>query len=465
MENFQEYETIINSIYDEIFITDANGVVLFVNGACERLYNKKASELVGRNVKDLEKEGMFSPSITDRILKTKTSQTALQTTKTGRKILVTSIPILNEKNEVVKIVSNSRDLTELVFLRKQLEEKEQIVKQYTKTIQELSIHNDADKRLLYVSARMDKIRHLIDKVASSEINILLLGESGVGKTMLAEHIHGKSSRKDGPFQVINCSAIPETLLESELFGYEKGAYTGALREGKPGLFQLANGGTIFLDEIGEISPSLQTKLLQVIQERKFRKIGGLTELSANFRLITATNQNLQQRIKDKQYREDFFYRINGISIEIPPLRERKEDIGVLANHFLNEFNIKYGNTKKFSGEVLDILYHYNWPGNIRELKSVVERLNLVSEYDLIMINDLPEDFIPLINSREMIKDAHQRNFADSLIPLNLALEMVEEDLIRRAYEKFHNTYKVAEVLNISQATAFRKIKKYKIIQD
>ena len=274
---------------------------------------------------------------------------------------------MNEKHEIMKVVSNSRDMTELLNLRKELEEKEKLIQKYTREIKKLTTSN-IDETLLYSSTQMENISNLINKVAASNISILLLGESGVGKTMIANVIHNMSNRKNGLFQVINCSAIPETLLESELFGYVKGAFTGAGSHGKTGLFELSKGGTIFLDEIGDISPQLQVKLLQVIQDRKFRKIGGVTEISADFRIITATNQDLMVKIKEKQFREDLYYRINGISIYIPPLRERKEDIGVLAQDFLEHTNLKYGFNKRLSSEVLDVFYNYSWPGQCPRTK-------------------------------------------------------------------------------------------------
>lgn len=457
---YREFDTIINYIYDEIFVTDSKGTVLNVNKACERFYNRTAKEIIGRNVKDLEKEGFFSPSITEKVVKTKTIQTVMQTTKNDKKILVTAVPILDKQNKVKEVVCNSRDLTELIDLRRQLEEKENIVKQYSKKIKELRIEGGAEEKLLYASTKMDNIHHLIKKVAISDINILLLGASGVGKTMLAKVIHNNSSRKDKPFQVINCSVIPEALLESELFGYEKGAYTGALKQGKPGLFELAEGGTIFLDEVGEISMQLQTKLLEVIQEKEYRKIGGLKTFTTDFRLITATNQDLSKKIAAKEFREDLFYRINGISVDIPPLSERKDDIGVLSNYFLDQCNRKYGHNKRLSSEVLDIFYEYDWPGNIRQLRNLIERLCLTSEYELIMLGDLPEGLFPKDKVRDRKRIQGAICSINEIPSLNTAVELLEEELIKRAYAKYKNTYKVAEVLGISQPTAYRKIKKY-----
>lgn len=450
-----EYESIINSIYDEIFVTDAEGYVIFVNKAAERLYNRKAEDIIGRNVKELEEEGFFTPSITNLVRRTRNMESAIQTTKTGQKILVTAMPIFNEKGQITKIVSNSRQLNELVSLCKELEEKEMLVQQYSNEIRQLRSINMGET-LYYKSNRMEKISVTLSKVAPSDISILLLGESGVGKTMIANYVHNISNRCHGPFQVINCSAIPETLLESELFGYDKGAFTGAVREGKAGLFELAKGGTIFLDEVGDIPCYMQVKLLQVIQERKYRRVGSVKELKADFRIITATNQDLSKKIKDKTFREDLYYRINGISITIPPLRERKEDISILAYKFLEESNHKYGKNKRFAKEVLDVFNDYPWQGNVRELRNLIERLYLVSEKDLIVCDDIP-DYICTYSGKH---DRWIEKFNGKDLSLKRIKEMVEEEVFKAAYLKYKNSYRVAKALGISQPTAYRKLKKY-----
>ncbi len=452
----KEYENIINSVYDEIFVTNANGTVIFVNKAAERLYNKKIKDIIGRNVRDLENEGFFTPSVTSLVIRTKKSQSLIQTTKTGKKILVTAIPIFDKEGRVEKIVSNSRQIDELVLLCNELEEKERLIQQYKKEIKQLKVAN-MNEPLYYISNEMEEVNSILSKVAQSDISVLLLGESGVGKTMIAKFLHNISNQCQASFQVINCATIPETLLEAELFGYVEGAFTGAIKQGKAGLLEMANGGTIFLDEIGEIPFHVQAKLLQVLQERKFRRVGGIKEFKINFRLVTATNQDLMKKVKNKEFREDLYYRINGISITIPPLRERKEDISILASTFLEEANEKYKKNKKLAKEVLDVFHNYFWPGNVRELKNLIERLCLISENYLITINDLP-DYI--LACEEKRNNKWIGNVINKNLSLKETLEMVEGEIFKKAFLEHKTSYRIAEVLGVSQPTAHRKMKKY-----
>lgn len=451
-----EFKMILDSIQDEIFIADKEGTVIFANKGCERLYNTKREEFIGKNVKELENKLVFSPTVTGLVLKTKKTESMIQNTIADRKILATAMPILDENNEIKRVVTNSRDLTELTDLKNQLEDKNILIDYWSSKYEELEIEHQkqTDGDLLFIGKEMIRIRDLIEKVSKSNINLLLTGESGVGKSVLAEYIHNKSSFKDGPFQVIDCSSIPESLLESELFGYEKGAFTGASEKGKSGLLELANEGTIFLDEIGELSPGLQSKLLRVIQEKKFRRIGGNKEIKVNFRLITATNQNLEKKVEEKIFRRDLYYRIKGVQINIPPLRERTDEIDIIAYYYLREYNKKYGENKKFSKEILKKFHEYRWHGNIRELKNVVERLVLVSENDFIREDDLSEDLLDKFvkEDSDIILEKYES--------LNEAVEDIESKMIRSAYDKYKNSYEVAKILGISQPTAYRKIKKY-----
>jgi PAS domain S-box-containing protein len=450
-----EYKKILDSIHDEVFVTDSEGKVLYVNTSTNRLYKKRPDELIGKNVREIEKELVFAPSVTERVLETKTEHSIIQTTGDGKKLLATGIPIFDDYGAIKKVVTNTRDLTELFNLKEEIELKNQLIEKFSNRINELQTVVKRSGDMVYVSPEMERIIHLIDKVADSDINILLTGESGVGKSMIAEIIHKKSNRKKQAFEVINCSAIPEALMESELFGYEGGAFTGSNKNGKRGLLEIAHKGTVFLDEVGELTINLQIKLLNVLQDRYFRRIGGIEKIKTNFRLITATNQNLLEAIESKKFRKDFFYRIDGIDINIPSLRERSEDIDILSNHFLNIYNNKYETNKKLSAEAMDIFNGYDWPGNIRELAHVIERVCLVSENDIVHRNDLP-------NSLLKNEQLGYLNFAkrENQLTLKESLEILEAEIIRDTYKKCNDSYQLAKALGISQPTASRKIQKY-----
>jgi transcriptional regulator with PAS, ATPase and Fis domain len=283
--------------------------------------------------------------------------------------------------------------------------------------------------------------------------VLILGESGTGKGVIAKHIHKLSSRKNGPFITINCAAIPDQLLESELFGYAPGTFTGADKKGKMGLIELAAGGSLFLDEIAEIPLSLQAKILHVIQEFKFSLVGGRESKKVDCRIIAATNSDLNEAVKVGKFRADLYYRLNVIELEMPPLRKRPGDILPLIYFFVNKYEKKYKTTHQFDQDCLDVLLQYQWPGNIRELEHLVERLVVTTPDGIIKLTDLPKSFR---------KDLQGVNTELSIgnISLSGALEAVERDLVIDAYKQYKTTYKVAEVLQISQSKAWRLISKY-----
>ncbi|MEZ0344539.1 MAG: sigma-54 dependent transcriptional regulator [Caldimicrobium sp.] len=303
------------------------------------------------------------------------------------------------------------------------------------------------------SPAMKKILALVNKIAQTQAPVLITGESGTGKEVIAKLIHQVSPRSDGPFIKINCAAIPETLLEAELFGYEKGAFTGATQT-KPGLFELAEGGTLFLDEIGEMPLSLQAKLLRVLQDQTFRRLGSLKELKVNFRLITATNRNLEEMIEKALFREDLYWRLNVINIHIPPLRERKEDILPLTNFFIEKFNRKYG--KKIQGisqETLSALYHHSFPGNVRELENRIERGIILAENEILTKEDL--GFAEESSKKESLLDKLMT------LPLEEAVETLEKIRIKEALEKAKGVkVRAAQLLGITERMLRYKLEKY-----
>ncbi|GIN21449.1 sigma-54 interaction domain-containing protein [Siminovitchia fordii] len=319
------------------------------------------------------------------------------------------------------------------------------------TTEGLKHHNG--KQLSFQSAKMKGVMELVRKVSFVDSTVLILGKTGVGKSHIAKLIHQYSHRSNKQFATVNCSAIPESLIEAELFGYTAGSFTGGHKDGKPGIFQSVSGGTIFLDEIGEVPFHLQSKLLEVIQENHIRPIGSVESIPVDVRIIAATNQDLEDMVERKLFREDLYYRLNVVPIQIPPLSERKEDLQVLITQFLNTFGQKYGVEKVFTPEVMNAFYQYDWPGNVRELENIIERLFITSEEEVITLNDLPEGISNFSTSK-----TNYESYSQPFLPLKEAKQRVENELISNAYKIYQNTYKVAEVLQVNQSTIARKVK-------
>jgi two-component system NtrC family response regulator len=308
------------------------------------------------------------------------------------------------------------------------------------------------------SKPMLRIYDLIGKVAYSKASVLITGPSGTGKELIAKAIHYESPRKNRPFVSVNCGALTETLLESELFGHEKGAFTGAVAL-KKGRFELADGGTLFLDEVGEMPPSLQVKLLRVLQEMEFERVGGTRSLRVDVRVLSASNRNLKETVAEGSFREDLFYRLNVIHIEVPPLRERPEDIRLLVNHFIDKYRRTSGEEKiELSPEVWKSFYAYRWPGNVRELENVIERAVVLNSEGVINQRDLPAEF----SEENMELDVDR--FIPSDVPLQETLEKIEEQLIRRALKQSGDVQShAAERLGITKSLIQHKMKKYNIL--
>ncbi|WPC42414.1 sigma-54 interaction domain-containing protein [Clostridium sp. JS66] len=441
-------EPIKNNI--DIIATDEKGIILNISRFFEKFYNVKSEELLGKSVFELEKSGVFYPSATCKVLKTGQRVTMLQKNRLNREILVTALPIKDNTQNISRVICFSYDITDLYKIKKQIGALEKNAEIYMRNLKSLESKKINFPNVVGKSKEMQKIFKLITKIADFDVNVIITGESGVGKSYFAKLIHNISRRNKAPFVEVNCGAIPENLLESELFGYEGGSFTGAKKEGKLGLIESAQNGTLFLDEIAEMSLNLQVKLLKVIQDKTFNRIGGRKAIKVNFRLITATNRDLKDLIRQRKFREDLFYRLNVVSIHIPALRRRKEDIIALISYFMEKFNKKYNLNKKLSHCAMNSLINYEWIGNIRELENMIERTLLISEGDLIT-----EEFLP-----DNIKNSHKEMNGQQKNTLQEDLDNYEKDIIVKAFEKYKTTVGVAKALGISQATAVRKIKKY-----
>lgn len=396
MANEAEYRRRIEALeeafeasYDGIHILDSDGRTLLINKACERIEGITKEDIGDKTISRLVEEGYYDKSVTLMVLDEKREVTELQRAKNGKSILVTGMPIYDDSGEIVRVIVNSRDITELMDLREQLRHKENLLNMYK---EELNFYNMRSK-FIANSKPMKMVIKTAVSVAKVNSNVLITGESGTGKSLVAEIIHKNSSRKERDFVKIDCGAIPDNLFESELFGYEGGAFTGADSKGKAGLVEMADGGTLFLDEIGEISPMSQAKLLRFIQEKQFYKIGGKEPVEVDVRIIAATNRDLEEMVKEKAFREDLLYRINVIPIEIPPLRKRKEDILPLVLNRLRKINNEYDMKRSISTKAMDKLIEYGWPGNVRELENVIERIAVTASGDEIKAEELPETLL------------------------------------------------------------------------
>ncbi|NHM28761.1 sigma 54-interacting transcriptional regulator [Desulfofundulus sp. TPOSR] len=459
----EELDAIIESFDDGIWVLDQDGVTLRVNGAYEKLSGIPAKTFIGRNVRELQAEGYFADSCCLQVLEKKKPVSIITTIKTKdglKTVLNTGKPIFDKKGNIWRVITQNRDISEIMNLKAEIEKARQISDEYKKELEELKAGIYRVDEMVFCSEPMKEILNLVKRLSKVDSTVLVLGETGVGKDVIAKTIHNLSTRKNGPFIKVNCGAIPDSLLESEIFGYEDGSFTGAKRGGKAGLFELAHGGTLFLDEIGELPLNLQVKLLQVIEEKQVLRVGGSNPKKVDVRIIAATNRDLSEMVDKGTFRRDLFYRLNVVTIMIPPLRERMEDLSFLVNYFLQMFNKKYGFEKNFSSEAMECLLNYQWPGNIRELKNVIEKSVIVCEGDKINPEHLPAQ---IVQSKENVLNALKIDTKGHSIPLKRAIQELEKKLIEHALKCYGSTRKAARALNVDQSTIVRKAQKYKII--
>ncbi|WP_276624261.1 sigma 54-interacting transcriptional regulator [Syntrophomonas wolfei] len=446
----RELDAVFESSYDGLYITDGEANTLRLNEAFERILGVKAEECIGRNMRELVAEGVYSRSGTLLALEKQDQVTITLQAKTGKTALVTSTPIRDEHGNIILVVTNVRDISELNELQEKLGHAEGLSRFFQSELQEMKLRTQC----VIHSSKMRELISMVVRIAAVDSTVLIQGESGVGKELVANTIHSNSNRGEQPMIKINCGAIPENLLESELFGYEPGAFTGASKQGKVGMFEVADQGILFLDEIGDLPLSLQVKLLRVLQDKEILRVGGTKPIKVDVRIIAGTNYNLKEMVEKKLFRKDLFYRLNVIPITVPPLRERREDIPILANHFLDNFNQKHGMNKKLSGSILAYFMEYDWPGNVRELENLVERLVVTSLNQTITAHDL--------SAWSELKPENKSDNEHGIVRLQDALENTERRILENAFSVCKSTYEVARALGISQPTVVRKAAKYGI---
>ncbi|KIP88694.1 MULTISPECIES: sigma 54-interacting transcriptional regulator [Pseudomonas] len=446
------FRELLDALHDGVYITDADGITLKVNSAYERLTGLRSEDVVGQHMQALVEQGVISQSVSLRVLKEGRALSLMQSVSQGKRLLVSGTPIFTAEGQVRYVVSTVRDMTELLRMKHERDELQQLKQLRNSTAR---LHAGQRDDLLDASPVADhpasgRVFAQARQVAASDVKVLLQGETGVGKTLIAQYIHKSSPRAAQPFLALNCGALPENLIEAELFGYVPGAFTGAGSKGKRGLLELAHHGTVFLDEIGDLPLALQVKLLKVIEESRFIPVGGLELKEVDVRIITATHHDLRAMVGDGRFRADLYYRLNVVPIHIPALRERREEIQPLLDFYLTEFNQRYGRQLEWGLEALDALTDYSWPGNIRELINLVERLVVTCSGAVVELFDLPEEM------RNSERDASD----DSLLPLRKQVEQLERRLIRNALVQHKTTREAARVLGLSQATLVQKMKRW-----
>lgn len=386
MVTFEELVHIFNKSYDGIMISDHEGNLMFINKAISVILDMPTDDLIGKNVKDFVKKGIYDNSVIMKAINTKVQQTGIVNLHNGNTVVSTSTPILDEIKEVKMTVTNVRMESIIDQYAKELEKQKCHIKRYKSAIHYMNSLSSSSNRVITESIQMKRLLEYLSKVSRMNSTVLLTGESGTGKEVVSRFIHEHSLRSREPFIPVNCSAIPKELMESEFFGFEKGAFTGAVKS-KPGFFEMADKGTLFLDEIAEMTMNIQTKFLRVLESGVIQRLGSTNPIQTDVRIIAATNKNLEERVNDNRFRKDLYYRLNVIPVTIPPLRERKEDIVPLAQYFIDQINSEYDSSKILSESLIEKMLNYNWPGNIRELKNIVERFYILSNEEEFFISE------------------------------------------------------------------------------
>ena len=430
-------------------VSDGMGNVIRLNAALEKLIGVKRRDILGRNVADLVQEGVYESSAILQVIETgKTATVVID--HNGRQLLITGSPVYNANSAMTAVVANIRDMSELNDLRQKLEQQQMIAEKYSKELAHIARQQSAQTSFVACSREMKTILATIHSISEVDSTVLISGESGTGKEMVVNEIYASSMRSYRPIIKVNCGAIPPALFESELFGYEDGAFTGARRKGKPGFFELAHMGTLFLDEVGELPLEMQVKLLRVLQEGEIIRIGGSKPISVDVRIIAATNRDLWEMTEEGTFRQDLYYRLNVINIEVPPLRQRRDDIIPLVMHMLERFNQKYGKHKEIPIELGKVLRELPWRGNVRELENLIENLVVLCPEDVLTPEHLPVRYQRGQNPASQVE-------IRGILPMKDMVRRAERQLIANAQAQYSSMQEVAKALGVDVSTISRKL--------
>jgi len=454
-----QFETAFDFTELGLWIMDGEGVVLKVNPAAEKMIGIQSSEVIGKNIVLLAEMGIIDQALTPHILKSKRPVTKLlHVVKTNKYVMASGMPVFDTRGNIVLVVVNELDITTLKNLQGQLEELRVVADKYKDELSNLNLVDFKAHGIISESKEMKQVLNVALKLARFDVsNILILGESGTGKGLIAQFIHKNGKRKDKPFIQVNCAALPESLLEAELFGFEKGSFTGASSKGKIGLFEMAQNGTILLDEIGDLPFSLQSKLLKCLDDHEIMHIGGLKPIKIDCTIIAATNRDLKGRVDKKKFRKDLYHRLNAFCIEMPPLRERSEDIVALSNFFLDKYNHKYGMQKRLSLKAIHSLQLYDFPGNVRELKNILKQCVVIHEGQIL------DEILPQSMQRMREKDTWSPSMeVGDTLNLTELVNRFEKNLLNHAIRQYKTTRKMAAYLSTSQSRIARLLKKHQM---
>ncbi len=444
---------ILDALQDGVFITDIHGEALHVNRMYEQITGLKGSDILGQNIRTLVSNGTFDKVVNPEVIETRSPQTHVQQLKNGKRIILSGVPVLDSEGEVCLVVAFVRDITMISRMNEQMDDQTKLINQFHDQMLLISQKGLREEDKVFSSAPIIKVKKFLEKVASTDATILILGQTGVGKDVFAKYTHSKSTRNDKMFLKVDCGVVSETLIESEMFGYMPGAFTGASNKGKAGYFELADGGTVFLDEIGELPLSTQTRLLRVLQDGEIMRLGDSKVRKVDVRIIAATNKDLTDCVHQGTFRSDLYYRLNVASVYVPPLCERIDDIVPIAQHYLNMYAQKYHKTITFMDSTLSIFKKYHWPGNVREMQNMVHSLVISVNSHLISPKDLPQQLHVLAPEGKVYSEEIKGNGKS----FKEIITDIEKDFLNEAIEYHGSIQKVSQVFKIDRSTIFRKL--------